>query len=483
MRYSVSAVLILVVLASGCGTSPAEDVVDANAKKPTPSKDEMPSLWTRKQGIDWPSFLGPNRDSKSPEKGIITDWKDGGLRIVWQRKLGTGYGIGSVAKGRYYQFDRFVRKARLYCLNAETGKELWEFEYDTDYRDMLGYNNGPRCSPIIEGNRVYIFGVEGMLHCVRATDGKLIWKKNTEKEFGVVQNFFGVGGTPQIEGDLLVCMIGGSPPGSPGLYASRGAVDGNGSGVVAFNKFTGEVKYKFSDELASYSSMKIAKVNGRQTGFAFCRGGLIGFDPATGKSSFHYPWRSRKLESVNAMTPVVVGNEVFISETYEIGSSLLKVKMGGYDLVWKDNDRVREKAMETHWNTPIHIGGYLYGCSGRDEPDADLRCVQWKTGKVQWVEQLPLEIRERQTLMYVDGHFIVLGELGTLKLIKANPEKYELVSEVTFRTDEPGTDPIDGGKPKLLKMPCWAAPILSHGLLYVRGNDRLVCLELIPDKE
>ena len=399
---------------------------------------------------------------------------------MWQKPLGTSYGIGSVAKGRFYQFDRFRDQARLYCLNAETGEELWSFEYPTEYRDLLGYNNGPRCSPVIDGNRVYIFGVEGMLHCLNATTGKLNWKIDTAKEYGVVQNFFGVGSTPVIEGDLLICMIGGSPPGSPGLYESQGNVDGNGTGIVAFDKLTGKEKYRVTDELASYASLQVATINDRRWCFAFCRGGLVGFEPASGKVDFQYPWRSPKLESVNASVPVVVGDEVFISETYDIGSSLLKVKPGGYDVVWKDDERSREKSLLTHWNTAIHVDGYLYACSGRNEPDADLRCIEWKTGKVQWIKEWEPEVRERSSLMYADGHFVYIGEFGTLKLIKVNPEKYDVISEVTL-TAEGEPNPLGFGPRLLFTRPAWAAPILSHGLLYVRGNDRLVCFDLLPD--
>ncbi len=469
----------------------ANDKVDSRDGAPrVNARDEKAttSLWTRQKGVDWPTFLGPTGDSKSPETGIITDW-DKGLRMVWQRELGIGYGIGCTAAGRYYQFDRFDERgkrlgtARLDCLNAETGEEIWRFEYTTDYIDMYGYNGGPRSSPVVDGNRVYILGAEGMLHCLRADSGDLLWKIDTSKEFGVVQNFFGVGGSPVIEGGLLILMIGGSTEESTKLPPGRlDLVEGNGTGIVAFDKFTGEVKYSITDELASYASPTLATINGRRWCFVFARGGLVGFDPTKGKVDFYYPWRARILESVNASTPVVVGNEVFISETYGPGSSLLAVRPGGYEVVWKDEDRSREKAMQCHWNTPIYIDGYLYGCSGRNEPDADLRCIEWKTGKVMWVEQPQIFDRERSCLMYADGHFVCLTEFGELQLIKVNPKEYELVTKLVLREDDGGADAADGSSRRLLKSPCWSAPILSHGLLYVRGNDRLVCLELISQK-
>ena len=185
------------------------------------------------------------------------------------------------------------------------------------------------------------------------------------------------------------------------------------------------------------------------------------------------------LESVNAATPLVVGDEVFISETYGIGSSLLKVKPGGYDVVWKDEERSRQKAMETHWNTPIYRDGYLYGSSGRHTQNAELRCVEWKTGKVSWsVPRLT-----RTSLLYADGHFFCLGEYGSLILFKANPKQFEPVGEYLFQDPKARPDPLGLGSPMLLRYPCWAAPIISHGLLYVRGSDRLLCVELIPEPD
>jgi outer membrane protein assembly factor BamB len=432
-----------------------------------------PDLRTRKTGEDWPCFLGPTGDSFCAEKGLLTPWPKEGPRIVWEKKLAEGYAMPTISRGRLFVFDRLRNRARLQALESETGKHLWSFEYPTDYVDMYGYSGGPRCCPVADGDRVYIFGPEGMLHCVRAEDGKEVWKLDTAKEFNVRQNFFGVGSTPVIEGDLLIAMIGGSPPGSADVPFDE--LKGNGTGVVAFDKYTGKVRWKASDELASYASPVLATIDKRRWLFVFARGGLLGMDPATGKIDFHFPWRSKLLESVNASNPVVVGNKVFISETYGPGSALLEVKPGECKEIWTDAKKGRDKSMQTHWNTPIHVDGDLYGCSGRHTSNAELRCIELATGKIMWsVPELT-----RCSLLLVDGHFVCLAEDGTLLLLKVNPKKFEEVSRVQLRKD--AKDPEEGGH--LLQYPCWAAPILSHGLLYVRGKDRLVCLEAIPAKK
>ncbi|HTN75457.1 MAG TPA: PQQ-binding-like beta-propeller repeat protein, partial [Pirellulaceae bacterium] len=331
-------------LLSGCAEATKAEPAPAAVRTTLPTATAPPaintdaaqlaSLWTRKAGVDWPTFLGPTGDSKSPERGILTNWAEKPLRIVWQRKLGEGYGIGSVSQGRYLQADRVGKNARLVCLNAETGEELWKHEYATDYVDMYGYDGGPRCSPIIDNDRVYMYGADGLLHCHALATGEVLWKVDTVADFGVVQNFFGIGSTPVIEGQLLIVMVGGSPADSQGESLDR--VVGNGSGIVAFDKLTGKVVYKITDELASYASLKLATIGDRRWCFAFCRGGLVAFEPTSGKVDFQYPWRAKIIESVNASQPVVVNEEVFISETYGVGSSLLKVIPGDYKVVWAD---------------------------------------------------------------------------------------------------------------------------------------------------
>ncbi len=217
------------------------------------------------QGSDWPSFLGPLGNSVSAEKGILAPWPAEGLRVLWHVKVGAGYGAPVVSRGRLFLFDRQGDDACLVCLDPGTGAAKWKFTYPTDYKDFFGYNNGPRCCPILDGNRVFIYGAEGMLHCLDASDGKIIWKIDTRAQFNFLQNFFGVGSTPLIEGDLLLVQVGGSPKGSVMRSLSDiASLKSDNCAVVAFDKASGKVRYAMGAELASYSSPVVATIEGRR---------------------------------------------------------------------------------------------------------------------------------------------------------------------------------------------------------------------------
>jgi outer membrane protein assembly factor BamB len=421
--------------------------------------DSPTDLWTRKVGTDWPTFLGPTQDGVSPEKGILTKWPREGLKVLWETRMGLGFAPPVVSRGRLFHFDRFGENNQLTCRNAENGQLLWKFAYPTDYEDRYGYSPGPRACPAVDDDRVYIYGAEGMLHCLTVADGRLVWKLDTQKEYHVHQNFFGVGSVPVVDGDLLIVAVGGSPKG-PRPVDFREA-QGNSTGIVAFDKRTGKEVYRATDELSSYASPVVTTVGGRRLGLYFARGGLVAFDPKTGKVDFRFPWRAKIEESVNASNPVVVGDKVLITECYGPGSALLKVRPGKAEPLWTDADRDREdRALECHWNTPIHVDGYVYGSSGRHENGAELRCVELATGKVAWAEKG----LSRSSLTQIDRHFLCLTERGELFLMKVDPKKFDPVAK--WVTD--------------LDYPSWAAPVVSHGLLYVRGKDRLICAELIP---
>jgi outer membrane protein assembly factor BamB len=415
------------------------------------------------RAADWPTFLGPTRNGVSVEKGIISPWPAGGLRTVWECPLGVGYAAPVVAAGKLFHADRFDDDIRLTARDAATGKLLWTYKYPTEYVDRYNYEPGPRACPVVDGDRVYLYGPDGVLCCVAVGSGEEVWKIDTRGKYFFHQNFFGAGSVPLIDGDLIIVAVGGSAKGPRPLDFR--AVKPNGTALVAFDKKTGAEKYAAGDELASYSSPIVTTVNGKRIGLYFARGGLLGFDPRTGKTAFHYRWRAKIEESVNASNPVVVGTRILVTECYGPGSALLDLNSGEPKEVWTDADKdALDRALACHWNTPIHVGGFVYGSSGRHTEDGDIRCVELATGEVKWRQRRT----KRCNLTLVDDHLIALSEYGQLALIKPNSAKYEEISKY----EVPG-----------LKYPCWAAPVVSNGLMYVRGHEKLIALELIPPKK
>ncbi len=460
---SVSLVCLLLAHCAGCGREEA-----ASAQPPL-----QPAPVTRSAGEDWPSFLGPRGDGTSAEQPIAPDRWQPIPPVVWTLPVGVSYGAPTIVEGRLFLYERIGDVEQLTCYESETGRQLWKWGTEVKYDDMFGYNNGPRCSPIVDGNLVYLYGVTGKLSCVDIQTGQLKWTKELNQDYAVVPNFFGVASNPCIFENLLLVMVGGSTPETSHLPTERLAqVKPNGTAVVAFDKLTGEEIYRVGNGLASYSSLVVKTIDGQPTGLAFLRDSLLAWDPVSGQQVFDFPWRADMLESVNAALPVVDGKRVLISEAYEVGSALLEIEQGQPTVVWKDGGPRSSCRFRAHWSTPVAIDGYLYGCSGRNGPDTDFRCVRLSDGEVMWTDRN--RDRQRSSVLQADGHLIVLGENGLLELIRPNPEKIEVLASADLANI---LDPRTGEG--LLEYPCWAAPVLSHGLLYVRGNRSLVCLDLI----
>ncbi len=236
----------------------------------------------------------------------------------------------------------------------------------------------------------------------------------------------------------------------------------------------------------SYSSPIIARIHGQRHLLCLVRQGLVSLDPATGKENFHYWFRSKTHDSVNAARPVVIDDQIFLTAAYQVGSALLKVKPDSksFTEVWRD-----EENMLAHWSTPIHVDGFLYGFSGRHENQGELRCVRVTDGEVMWEstgfsgtasdlardrqtgkiidrktgKAVPFPYFGRGSLIKVGDRFVVLGERGTLAVVHVDPKEFKEDRRTSF--DEIG-------------YPAWAAPVLSNGRLYLRSEDWLLSLDL-----
>ncbi|MBI4657896.1 MAG: PQQ-binding-like beta-propeller repeat protein [Verrucomicrobia bacterium] len=425
-------------------------------------------------GEDWPQFLGPRANGTSFETGLLQKWPARGLPLVWEKTIGTGYSAPSVRGNRLVLHHRLRDEEIVECWEAGTGQPLWRHGYPSQYVDPYGYNNGPRCTPLLTTDRCYTFGAEGKLVCLDLETGKLRWQRDTGTEWNVPPAFFGVGSTPILEGDLLLVMVGGQPDsGMVAFDASTGKTVWESVGKknwtgVPMTGWPGErtVVWNPFEKQASYATPVAAMVHGRRRVFCLMRQGLVSLDPKTGVVDFSRWFRARQNESVNAANPVVVDDLVFISTAYyNVGSVLLKVKPDD-----KSVEEVRrDTVLEIHWTTPIHHEGFLYAFSGRNEPDAHFRCVELRTGKLMWDRNeswVPYSTKTpavygRGSAILADGKLIVLGEGGKLGLFRANPMQPEEIS--SFQVPP-------------LHFPCWAAPVLSKGMLYLRSEDRLVCL-------
>ena len=379
-----------------------------------PEVAAAPDLSNR-PGLDWPHFLGLAGDGKSAETGLNTDWNANPPKLVWHKKVGTGFAAPSIAGGRLMLYQRVRNEEgaqrfseRLSCFNSETGEELWQVDFPTGYQDLNGYGDGPRSTPVIDGNRVYILSPEGMLRCLQCVDGKSVWEVDLKADFDCDLITYGVGTSPLVFGNRLLITVGGKLP-----------HDGEAT-VVALDKQTGIFQYGVGNGSASYATPLIRKSQGRLWCFAFTRNGLLTFHPETGKMDFEFPWRSNIAGCVNAATPVVENDRVLISESYGKGSAQLRFSQHGLTPTWQDSRDVRAKSLQMHWATPILHEGFVYGCSGRHSSSGILKCVDWESGATVWKQK----VSDRTSLAYFDRHFISLGENGVLTLFKASPTGY-----------------------------------------------------------
>ncbi len=399
---------------------------------------------------DWPIWLGLKQDATFDEKGWLKDWPETGPPRLFQIPAGEGYTSVVVAEGNLILFHRIGRQMHVDNLDALTGKRRWRFSYATRYSDPYSYSGGPRCCPMIDlsarPRRVFTLGPDGELHALDLATGKKQWRRDLLTEFNLDNFFFGVGAAPAIHGDRLFVNLGGT--------------DFAGSGrTIALDKKDGRTVWSQVTAGGAYAAARVERVAGADQLFIFHRGGMTCFDPRDGKRKWEFPWHSRIYESVNATTPLIVGDILFFTATYGTGAVALRVKESSYEPLWRDTVPSRGKILDSHWSTVIHVDGYLYGFAGRHEPEGSLRCVELKTGKVLWRWRSYLG---RGTFIYSDGHFIAQGERGDLALLRLSPEGYKELRRVR----------------RLLKWPAWAVPTFAGGLLYLRDEEKLLCMDL-----
>ena len=386
---------------------------------------------------DWPQFLGPNRDGRYIGPPLARSWPDGRPREVWRREVGQGFAGPVVAGDRVIVFQREENAEVVEALDMHSGDTEWRYEYPTTYRDDFGFDEGPRAAPVVADGRVFTFGAQGQLHVVDLETGVGIWSVDTRELFRFRKGFFGAAGSPLVEDGRVIANIGGP-----------------GAGIVAFDADSGEVLWNATEDEAGYSSPVSATFGGVRHAVFFTRNGLVGLDPATGRVRFTRRWRSRLGASVNAATPLVIDDFVFVSATYGTGAGLFRVDGLQLNEVWSSDE-----IMSNHYATSVYHDGHLYGYHGRQEYSPSLRAVELSTGNVKW----DIERFGAGTLTVAGNLLVIVREMGEVVLANASPRAFEPVERAEIL-------------PPMIR----AYPALANGLLYVRNENTLVCLDLRP---
>ena len=384
---------------------------------------------------EWPQFLGPERDGRYGGPPLSTSWPGDRPATLWSRAVGEGFAGPVVARGRVLLFHRVGDREVLEALDALTGRPLWRHDYPTAYRDDFGFDEGPRAVPVVSGNRVFTFGAQGRLHAVSLETGAPLWHVDTRARFGFRKGFFGAAGSPLVDGGRVIANIGG-----------------DGAGIVAFDAASGAVLWTATSDEASYSSAVAADLGGVRQAVFFTRNGLVGLDPASGEVRFEQRWRSRLRASVNAATPLVVGDLVFVSASYGTGAGVFEADGAGLAPLWSSDD-----VLSNHYATSVHHDGYLYGFHGRQEYGPSFRAVELRTGAVQW----SVDGFRAGTVTLAGDRLVIVRETGELVIAEASPAGFTPLARAPIL-------------PPVIR----AYPAIAGGLLYVRNGDTLVCLDL-----
>jgi outer membrane protein assembly factor BamB len=362
---------------------------------------------------DWPAWRGPNRTGISTETG----WNASNPKQLWKTNVGTGCATVSIANGRLYTAGNQKDTDTIWCLDAATGKEIWKHEYPEPLAPKL-YEGGVNATPTVDGNVVFTVSRSGKVFCLGADNGKLIWSKNLATDFGIKTPGWGHAGSPLVHDNILLLDS------------------------VALNKSTGALLWK-ADEPPSYSSPLIAFNN---LVLLFNADGLSLREVATGKLVAHHPWKTSY--DVNAATPIVDGDKIFISSGYNHGATLLQCAGNKLTPLWEN------KKMRNQMSTCILWQGHLYGIN-----EDVFTCMEFATGEVKWTGGTGIK---KGSLMMADGKLIILGDKGDLVIVEATPAAYKEMARA-----------------KVLDGHCWSMPVLANGRIYCKTiPGDLVCLDV-----
>jgi outer membrane protein assembly factor BamB len=390
---------------------------------------------------DWPQWLGPRRDGSSPEP--VAAWEKA-PKVLWRQPAGEGNSSVVVANGQAFVHAKVKGKneEEVSAYYAATGNPLWQKSYPRAAFNYL-YGNGPRATPAVAGDKLYTFGITGVLTCFETATGKQIWQVDTMKQFGAPNPTFGMSCSPLVDDNRVLLNVGAK-----------------GASVVAFDKDKGDVLWKSLDDRASYSS-PIVVGEGKERQIIFLtQQGVVSLDPANGSVYWKYPLVDQLFES--SATPARCG-DMLLASSITFGSVGLQLE--NKDAKPKAEELWKNQALTSYFSTPIAVGSeHLYLVTGSSPlaltHRATLHCVDAKTGRDLWSKPKQVGKYHASLLRTGDNKLLLLEEAGELVLLDPDPKEYrELArSKVCGET--------------------WAHPALANGRLYLRDDKEIMCLEL-----
>lgn len=383
---------------------------------------------------DWPQWRGPERSGLSQEKGLMKQWPETGPRRNWSiSNLGEGYGSLAIQGDRIFVQGTNRNASVVFSLNRADGKTVWSAALGPKVDE--GRGNGPRSTPTIDGDRIYVLTENGDLACLRGRDGSRVWSKNILREFGGDNPHWLISESPLIDGNRVIV--------SPG---------GKGAGIVALDKMTGKTVWTSSElnDGAGYASCIIADVGGVKTIMNFTSRAAVGVRASDGKLMWRYDRAANN--TANCTTPVYLNNKVFFSSAYGTGAALLDLTPQSGEVKAREVYFTRD--MQNHHGGVVLVNGYIYGFS-----NSILTCIEFATGKKMWSDRSV----GKGALTYADGMLFLMGENNLVGLAEATPSGYKEKGRFSI---------ADQGKPS------WAHPVVAGGKLYIRNQGELAAYDV-----
>jgi outer membrane protein assembly factor BamB len=433
---------------------------------------------------DWPEWRGPGRRGEYKESGILETFPEGGLKVKWRTPIHAGYAGPAVAGGRVFVTDfRMVqpgegppappemsmRRAtgligveRVLAFDGRTGKVLWTSEWDADYTGtMQAYAIGPRATPTVDGDRVYVQTTMGGLLCLNAATGATLWKKDYVKEFGLKVPVWGMAAAPLVDGSRVVAVTGGP--------------DG---GLVAFDKLTGKVQWKAVPVTTAgpgYSSPFLLQAGGARQLVWWHPEGVASLDPSTGEMLWQQDWKQTAVGLIIA-APVYQSHWLLMSSFYK-GSLMMDLdpEKPRAKFAWKgaSESEINTDGLHSITSTPVIDGDYIYGVCSYGQ----FRCLEASTGKRVWETQAVTKEKARWASAFLVRHqdrYFINNDRGELIIAKLSPKGYDEVSR-TVLIKPTATAGIGRREMKAVN---WTYPAYANRTLYTRNDEELIAVSL-----